>query len=239
MRSWNDSDLLCRRRRQAGSIERKVIFAAEVSVTLQKPIKENTMESFGKTLRSSVLLRCASAWFIALVISNAATAQEWEWAPKLQTGDQLPPIQAQDQNGEMRQLQDLTGDKGLILVLSRSFDWCPFCITQLNKLVEAAPQFQQLGIGIATMTYDSLETLKAAELDYDTTFPLLREADTKYFTALDVLNKDYAPGSRAYGIPEPGIFLVDTSGVIRFKFSEQDYRVRPDFAEVLAAAAAL
>jgi peroxiredoxin len=185
------------------------------------------------------VLRVGAIVFAAFVLSSAASAQEWEWAAKFQVGDPLPPIQSKDQYGEVRQLQDLAGDKGLILVLSRSFDWCPFCITQLNKLVEAAPQFQQLGIGIATMTYDSLEILKAAELDYDTTFPLLRDADTLYFTALDVLNKDYAPGSRAYGIPEPGIFLVDTQGVIRFKFSEQDYRVRPDFADILAAAASL
>ena len=185
------------------------------------------------------LLRVGAIVFAAFVLSSAASAQEWEWAAKFQVGDSLPPIQSQDQYGEVRQLQDLAGDKGLILVLSRSFDWCPFCITQLNKLVEAAPQFQQLGIGIATMTYDSLEILKAAELDYDTTFPLLHDADTLYFTALDVLNKYYAPGSRAYGIPEPGIFLVDTQGVIRFKFSEQDYRVRPDFADILAAAASL
>jgi peroxiredoxin len=190
------------------------------------------------TLRSSFLLPCAAA-LLAVLVTSAAAAQEWEWAARFQIGDQLPPLEAMDQNGEVRQLKDLTGDKGLILVLSRSFDWCPFCITQLNKLVEAAPQFQELGIGIATMTYDSLDILKDAELDYETTFPLLREDDTQYFSALGVLNKDYAPGSRAYGIPEPGIFLVDTNGVIRFKFSEQDYRVRPDFAEVLAAAAAL
>jgi len=197
------------------------------------------MEGFGNAARTSLLLRFTAALLAALVLSSAAAAQEWEWAPKFQPGDQLPPIQSQDQNGELRQLQDLVGDKGLILVLSRSFDWCPFCITQLNKLVETAPQFKELGIGIATMTYDSLQTLQEAELDYGTTFPLLRDADTQYFSALDVLNKGYEPGSRAYGIPEPGIFLVDTEGIIRFKFSEQDYRVRPDFADVLAAAAAL
>jgi len=197
------------------------------------------MKRFGKILHTSVFLRFSAAFFAALMISNAAAAQEWEWASKFKTGDQLPPIQSQDQNGKVRQLADLTGEKGLILVLSRSFDWCPFCITQLNQLVDAAPQLRELGIGIATITYDSLEILKGAELDYDTTFPLLRDADSQYFTALGVFDKDYTPGSRAYGVPEPGIFLVDANGFIRFKFSEQDYRVRPDLADVLAAAAAL
>ena len=50
---------------------------------------------------------------------------------------------------------------------------------------------------------------------------------------------DYEPGHRVYGIPYPGIFLVDPNGVIQAKFAEESYRDRPDFANVLEAAANL
>ena len=44
---------------------------------------------------------------------------------------------------------------------------------------------------------------------------------------------------RAYGIPYPGIFVLDHTGVIRAKLAEEDYRIRPDFSLVLEAASAL
>lgn len=166
-------------------------------------------------------------------------AQQWVWAPDFEVGDTLPAIAAPDQNGQVQSLADLTGEKGLVLVLSRSFDWCPYCISQLQQLVDVAPQFAALGVAVTTMTYDSLETLKAAEEDYGVEFAMLRDEDAKHVSALGILNTQYEPGHRAYGIPEPGIFLVSADGVVRFKFAEQDYRMRPDFSLVLDAAADL
>lgn len=171
-----------------------------------------------------------------LVASAQAISQDWQWAPDFPVGATLPAIEAQDEEGAIRTLDDLSGDKGLVLVLSRSFDWCPYCIAQLQQLVEVAPQFEALGVNVATMTYDSIEVLKNAEIDYGTTFPLLRDEDNKHFSALNIVNDQYTPGERAYGIPYPGIFLVDANGTIQFKFAEEDYRERPDFALVLDAA---
>lgn len=176
--------------------------------------------------------------FIALLssLSTLVMAQDWVWAPDFEVGDKLPEISAPDQNGSIKTLADLSGDKGLVLVLSRSFDWCPFCITQLQQLVDVAPRFEALGVSVATMTYDTLETLKAAEEDYAVDFVMLRDEDARHVSALGILNTQYEPGHRAYGIPEPGIFLVSSDGTIQFKFAEQDYRVRPDFSLVLQAA---
>ena len=167
---------------------------------------------------------------------SAVNAQEFVWAPDFPVGSQIPAINAPDQTGTRRNLSDLSGDKGLVLVLSRSFDWCPYCISQLQQLVDVADELKALGLGIATMTYDSLETLQNTGIDYDTTFPLLRDEDTTHVTALGILNAGYEPGSRAYGIPYPGIFLLDSDGTVRFKFAEEDYRMRPDFSHVLEAA---
>jgi len=171
--------------------------------------------------------------------NTVASAQDWVWAPDFEVGDTIPLINAPDQNGVAKTLADLTGEKGLVLVLSRSFDWCPYCIAQLQQLVEATPEFAAMGVSVATMTYDSLDILKAAEEDYAVNFPMLRDEDVKHVSALGILNEQYQPGQRAYGIPEPGIFLISADGIIRFKFAEQDYRLRPDFSLVLEAASGL
>jgi peroxiredoxin len=176
---------------------------------------------------------------LVTVFAAATMAQSWQWAPDFPEGTQLPPISAQDQTGTVRTLADLSGEKGLVLVLSRSFDWCPYCISQLQQLVSVAPEFEAMGFNVATMTYDSLETLGNAEIDYGTDFPLLRDEDTRHFSALGIVNDQYEPGQRAYGIPYPGIFLLSADGTIEAKFAEVDYRERPDFSLLLAAAEAL
>jgi peroxiredoxin len=176
---------------------------------------------------------------VSATASAAAVAQDWVWAPDFAVGDTIPHINAPDQNGDAKTLADLTGEKGLLLVLSRSFDWCPYCIAQLQQLVEVMPEFAEMGVSVATMTYDSLDILKAAEEDYSVNFPMLRDEDVKHVSAFGILNQQYQPGQRAYGIPEPGIFLISADGIIRFKFAEQDYRMRPDFSLVLEAASGL
>lgn len=79
----------------------------------------------------------------------------------------------------------------------------------------------------------------AGEEDYSVSFPMLRHEDVTQVTEFGILNQQYQPGQRAYGIPEPRIFLVNANGIIRFKFAEQDYRMRPDFNLVLEAASGL
>ncbi len=176
---------------------------------------------------------------LALPPALTAQAQEFVWAPSLAVGSPLPPISAVDQNGERHTLADLTGEKGLVLVLSRSFDWCPFCIAQLERLVEREAEFAALGFKVATMTYDPVATLKDAEAEYRATFPLLYDEGNTHVKAMGILNTQYSPGQRAYGIPYPGIFVLDAQGVIRAKLAEEDYKVRPDFSLVLEAAAGL
>lgn len=176
---------------------------------------------------------------LSVLLSPAVQAQEFVWAPELPVGKAVPPISALDQSGNLRTLQEITGEKGLVLVLSRSFDWCPYCITQLQQLVDVADQFAAMGVNVATMTYDPVATLAEAADEHEVTFPLLFDENVTHVNAMGILNTQYEPGHRAYGIPYPGIFLLDANGVVRFKFAEEDYRLRPDFSLVLEAAGKL
>lgn len=195
------------------------------------------MKSFLQPLLSRSLL---IGLFVFSLASTASAADEaFIWAPSLNVGDTLPAISAVDQDGNEHSLAQLSGENGLILVMSRSFDWCPFCIRQLQQLVEAEAQFNAIGFNVTTMTYDSVATLKEAEEEYETTFPMLYDEDSAHIKAMGILNMQYEPGNRAYGIPYPGIFVLDNKGVIRAKLAEEDYRIRPDFSLVLEAAQAV
>lgn len=51
-----------------------------------------------------------------------------------QVGSKALPFALPDQSGRTRTLDSLMGPKGLMLVFSRSADWCPYCKTQLVEM---------------------------------------------------------------------------------------------------------
>ena len=57
------------------------------------------------------------------LVAGAALADEFVWAPDFPVGTAIPEISAQDQDGTVRTFDNLRGEKGLVLVLSRSFEW--------------------------------------------------------------------------------------------------------------------
>ena len=49
----------------------------------------------------------------------------------------------------------MMGPNGLMLVFSRSADWCPYCKTQMIELQDRLPNLKAQGLGLAVITYDS------------------------------------------------------------------------------------
>lgn len=188
----------------------------------------------------SLIKRFLQISSIALLFSmQLAVAQDFVWAPDFPEGSTLPVLEAPDQNGNVQTLATLTGEKGIVLMFSRSFDWCPFCKAQLADIVALQQQIENTGFNMVAMTYDSIETLKLAEEDFGVGFTMLHDEAIKHVDALGIRNPDPEPDSFAYGIPQPGIMLVSPDGTILRKFAEEDYRERPDFTYVIEAASEL
>ncbi|PCH63895.1 MAG: hypothetical protein COC19_00520 [SAR86 cluster bacterium] len=76
-------------------------------------------------MKKQFLNRFSTAWAILLLSGflSSALAQDYDWAPDFPVGANIPAIEALDQHGQLRNFDDLVGDKGLILFLNRSFDW--------------------------------------------------------------------------------------------------------------------
>ena len=104
------------------------------------------------------------------------------------------------------------------------------------ELLEFEGELQSLGIGIAAMTYDSNEDAHKFSRQFGIEFPILQDVDQFHVRRFDILNKDHSPGHWAFGVPHPGILLIDRKGILRFKLAEEGYRERPAWSEVLEAA---
>jgi hypothetical protein len=66
------------------------------------------------------------------------------------------------------------------------------------------------------------------------TYPLLSDPDSKIIRAYDILNETTKSGTPTYGIPYPGVYVVNTEGRVVSKFFEDDYRDRVSTADILA-----
>ena len=65
-------------------------------------------------------------WSICLLVALSMPLQSLgdygdDWGPEV--GSQLPNLAAYDHEGMRRTLEDLAGERGLLLLLSRSADW--------------------------------------------------------------------------------------------------------------------
>ena len=98
-----------------------------------------------------------------------------------------------------------------------------------------AAELRELGFELATVTYDSVETLRRFANRHDIAYTLLSDPDSEIIQAFDVLNERHAPGSFAYGIAHPIIFVIDPGGIVRHRFSEEVYSVRTDHDVVVQA----
>jgi peroxiredoxin len=150
------------------------------------------------------------------------------------TGQRLPvKLIAPDQNGKTRTLASLAGRRGLILLFSRSLDWCVYCRGEAVDWNRRVGEARALGFKVAIITYDPVPALARFGEGRGIKYTLLSDKGSKIIRAFGLLNERHPPGSFGHGIPHPIIFVIDPGGVIRHRFSQATYRRRPDIDRVL------
>ncbi len=97
-------------------------------------------------------------------------------------------------------------------------------------------EFTESGIGVVALTYDT-PALQQLFIDkFSIGYPLLSDIDATSISNLGILHADYEPGDANYGIPYPGVFVVNPAGEIVGKVFLEGYSTRVDAAGVLAYA---
>jgi len=102
---------------------------------------------------------------------------------------------------------------------------------ELQQHLEA---IRRQGLGVAAISYDSVGALKNFAERQGIAYPLLSDPDSKIIRAFDILNETTKPGTPTYGIPYPGVYIVDEHGKVVSKYFEDDYKDRVSTADILA-----
>ncbi|MEH6609142.1 MAG: redoxin domain-containing protein [Halioglobus sp.] len=159
-----------------------------------------------------------------------------EFDPGAQIGTMFPGVRATYQGRDINLIQEFAGPNGTAFIATRSAEWCPFCMKQMIQLQEHKAGFDQAGIGMVAITYDDPVLQQVFVDKFGIQYPILHDVDTMTFKTLGILNEKYAPGDSAYGIPHPGMIVIDRNGIIVGKQFLEAYSVRVDAAAALAYA---
>jgi hypothetical protein len=93
--------------------------------------------------------------------------------------------------------------------------------------------FEDVGIKVYGISYDSQEQLLAFGEQYDVAYDLLSDVDSAVIREFGILNTLISPddpeqgaGRSFYGLPYPGVYVTDEHGVVTEKFFHRHYATR-------------
>ena len=189
--------------------------------------------------------RATLAVALALASAGAATIGDARSAPAAANAAIGPAIGTRfaidaaliDSSGRKTTLAAVAHGKPIMIVLFRSAKWCPYCQGQLKSLGPVAAAAKAKGVGFIAVSYDSPADLAAFAAKQSLTFPLYSDAGSKMIDALKLRDPRYALDSFANGVPYPTILLIDTTGIVKSKTVETDYKIRPTNADLIATLA--
>jgi hypothetical protein len=104
------------------------------------------------------------------------------------------------------------------------------------ELESQMANFRKRGLGVAAISYDSVAVLKDFATRKGISYPLLSDPDSKVIRGFGLLNEvDYPAGNMAHGVPFPGTFVVDETGMIIKKEFEKAYQERLSSASLFVS----
>ena len=176
---------------------------------------------------------------VVLILTGAETGAAQDPARKIdlarlgpKVGESVPDFKLQDGHGQWWTRESVMGPQGVMLVFSRSADWCPYCKTQLVELQSRLGELNAKGLGLAVVTYDSPAVLADFGSRRGITFPLLSDPGSQTIKAFGILNTAVDQKSTNFGIPFPGTFIVNRAGIVTARFFEDAYQERTTVSNV-------
>lgn len=178
----------------------------------------------------AVIVTSALFLLVTLFATKPFAKPNDQIGPKL--GKPAPTISVIDTKKETKTIKQLSGENGLIILFFRSADWCPFCKKHLIELNNHSSDFTKLGYGLAAISYDNVSILEKFAQQQNISYPLLSDQKVATMKSYNIVNNDYSVGDDNYGIPYPGVVVIDKAGNISQKHFFEGYRNRVKFSEL-------
>ncbi len=158
---------------------------------------------------------------------------------RVAVGARAPDFTLTKMGGGSVTLSSFRGKKNVVLVFYRGF-WCPYCIKQLaglRQLLDADmkkdTELLAVSVDDSTGTRKTITRVSADGVEPD--FAFLSDPDHAVIARYGILN----PNGGDRGIPHPATYVIDRTGVVRWRDIETDYKIRPANDSIVTAVRAL
>lgn len=178
-------------------------------------------------------------WALGVLLIALAGIAAWRLGPALlapehldvgiEVGETAPvDMVLKGSDGAESTIASAAGSNGVVLVMTRSADWCPFCKVQIKDHADAVDALKERGWGIASLSYDSPEILAEFSGSHEIPYPMFSDPESAFIDAVGLRDPQYPAGHYAYGVPRASILVLAPDGTVLEKFVSADYRQRPD-----------
>jgi peroxiredoxin len=167
-------------------------------------------------------------------------------------GEALPPFMMPDHEGRLVSLDELTGERPLVVVFHRGH-WCPYCRMTITTLAEAQPRLAPARI--VAISAEVQRFTRRIRAESGAQFRFLSDIDAAYAASIglaitiepalkEVLERggkrvpDFQ-GSKGWVLPIPAVFVLDRDGIVRARHVDPDYRRRMEVDHLVAAVQSL
>lgn len=204
------------------------------------------LEKGMRSLVASLVVLGIAAFSASQVAPSAAEAKP------LKAGDTVPSVTLRSASGESVRLADALAGKKTVVVFYRG-GWCPFCNRHLAELAGIQGDLARLGYQTIAISPDRPEELAKAEAQGKVEYRRLSDSKAEAIRAFGLafrvddktfetyrdqykIDLEKSSGEAHHLLPVPAVFLTDEKGMIRYAYTNPDYRVRLKGADLLAAA---
>lgn len=180
-----------------------------------------------RTLLTASALILAGAAAMAGEVEDGTTSMVC-----VEAGTMAPDFAALTAAGHAVDFAGISGEKGAVIVFSRSLDWCPYCKAQALELETVTTELADAGWSLNVITYDSPETLSDFAAAHALSYTLLSDPGSAMIDAFGLRNTEVTAGSRFDGIPHPAILYIKADGEVAGVQKEEGYQNRPPTAGI-------
>ncbi len=151
----------------------------------------------------------------------------------LRIGQRVPEFSLPDQNKHERKLSEFT-QKGKTVLLFFPFAFSGVCDKEMCVFRDDVNRYNALNAQVVGISVDSVFALKVFAQTYNLQFPLLSDFNKKVSRIYGVLHDTWV--TLGYkGVSKRAAFVLDTKGILRYKWVTDDPGSEPPYEEVAAA----
>jgi len=175
-------------------------------------------------------------------------------AGALKAGNVAPEFALANAEGRIVPVADLLAKGPVVLSFYRG-KWCPYCVTELEALRDAASDIAALGATLVAVTAEDCGGALAAKRKHSLEFEILCDLENglgltfglvfrvpetirRFYQEAD-LNFPLIYGNESWFLPVPATYVIGQDGTIRHAYINPDFRERLDPAIILDVLKAL